>query len=123
MATVFWPYHVYERHDPSPELEPMYGSILENGRYCLVSVKDEADPLNIDPIAKLRNQLLRRPWGVVGLLFSRSGFTSQAEREAEFTANPTVLLWDGFEIAAAIRTKTLVRAVEAKYCHAVTTGG
>ena len=30
--------------------------------------------------------------------------------------------WDGFEIAAAIRTKTLVRAVEAKYCHAVTHG-
>ena len=121
-ATVFWPYHVYDQHDPSLELEQMDGSILVNGRYYVVSVKDEADPLNIDPIAKLRNQLLRRPWGVVGLLFSRSGFTAQAYREAELTANPPVLLWAGVEIAAAIRTKTLVRALEAKYCHAVTHG-
>jgi hypothetical protein len=121
-ATVFWPYHVYDRHDRSLELEQMDGAILVNGRYYILSVKDEADPLNIDPIAKLRNQLLRRPWGVVGLLFSRSGFTRQALAEARLTANPPVLLWVGEEIDAALRSRTMVRSLEAKYRVAVTHG-
>jgi hypothetical protein len=121
-ATVFWPYRVYDRQDPSLELEQIDGTILVNGRYYLVSVKDESDPLNIDPIAKLRNQLLHRPWGVVGLVFSRSGFTRQALQEARLTANPPVLLWWGDEIDAALRSRTMMRSLDVKYRVAVTHG-
>jgi hypothetical protein len=98
------------------------GALLVHGRYYLASVKDEVEPINIEPIAKLRNQLLRRPWGVVGLMFSRSGFTPPAVQEAALTANPPVLLWAGDEIAATLRAGTMVQALEMKYRYAVTRG-
>src|ERR1700677_4471624 len=99
-ANVIWPYHVYDQRDRSLEREQIDGAILVNGRYFLVSAKDEVEPINMDPIAKLRNQLLRRPAGVIGLVFSRSGFTRPARQETALTANPPLLLWSGDEIDA-----------------------
>jgi hypothetical protein len=121
-ATVIWPYHVYDQRDRSLELEQIDGAILVNGRYYLVSAKDEVEPINMEPIAKLRNQLLRRPWGVIGLVFSRSGFTSPALQETRLTANPPLLLWVGEEIDAALENGTMVQALEMKYRFAVTHG-
>ncbi|MBI3272877.1 MAG: hypothetical protein HYZ53_28070 [Planctomycetes bacterium] len=46
--------------------------------YFLVESKQQAEPLNFEPIAKLRAQLERRPVSTMGLVFSPSGFTRPA---------------------------------------------
>jgi hypothetical protein len=62
------------------EIEQIDGAIHYAGLSCLSESKDFTDDLkvNIAPIAKLRNQLLHRPSGIVGLAFSRTGFTNPA---------------------------------------------
>ncbi len=42
-------------------VEQIDGAVHTNGLSCLIECKDQAGNVNIDPIAKLRNQLLRRP--------------------------------------------------------------
>ena len=60
-------------------VEQIDGAVHTNGLSCLIECKDQAGNVNIDPIAKLRNQLLRRPPAVCGILFSTSGFTEATE--------------------------------------------
>src|SRR5262245_45955191 len=62
-AQVRWPYPV---HLFGEQVEQIDGSVSVSGLYGLVECKDETDNIAIAPIAKLRNQLLRRPWGTVG---------------------------------------------------------
>src|SRR5438132_10079733 len=55
---VRWPYPVEIFGE---EVEQIDGSVCVEGLYCLVESKDETAHVAIAPIAKLRNQLLRRP--------------------------------------------------------------
>jgi hypothetical protein len=95
-AAVVWPYHVIVDHELVEQID---GAVHAHGLSCIVECKDTAGPVNIEAIAKLRNQLLSRPAGAVGLLFSRSGFTLQATMLGRFVAPQTILLWDGNDIA------------------------
>src|SRR5262249_7045444 len=76
--------------------------------YCLIESKDEADAVNIAPISKLRNQLLRRPAGTIGFVFSSSAFTEAALELVNFTLPQAILLWTGDEVEKAL--------VEGKIC-------
>src|SRR5262249_26118807 len=69
-AEVRWPYPVPLFGE---EVEQIDGSVHVGCLYGLVECKDETENVAIGPIAKLRNQLLRRPSGTVGLLFSSGG--------------------------------------------------
>jgi hypothetical protein len=72
-AEVKWPYSVTLFDEVVEQID---GAVHCVGLSCLVESKDFADKtVDITPIAKLRNQLLRRPAGTVGLIFSRTGFT------------------------------------------------
>ena len=82
-AEVRWPYSVRIEKD---ELEQIDGVVYSDGLSCLIECKDKSENLNIEPIAKLRNQVLRRPSSVVGIVFSRQGFTDAALTLAHFTA-------------------------------------
>src|SRR5437660_7038240 len=67
----------------------------------------------VDPIAKLRNQLLRRPWGTVGLVFTTTRFTAPAVLMTHFALPQPLLLWTGAEVAHAIeQTKVCAFALE-----------
>jgi len=55
-------------------VEQIDGAIYTDGLSCLVECKDQDSNIAIDPVAKLRNQLLRRPAGAVGVVFSTTGF-------------------------------------------------
>src|SRR5947208_1897313 len=57
-AKVTWPYSVHLLGQA--EAEQIDGSVHFDGMHCLVESKDESENIAIDPIAKLRNQLLRR---------------------------------------------------------------
>ena len=68
-----------------------------------------------EPIAKLRNQLLRRPAGTVGLVFSRTGFTEPARVLAQFTAPQAILLWSGDDLQFAFESQRICELLTLKY--------
>src|SRR5437868_7082966 len=72
-AQVRWPYTVALFGETN--VEQIDGAVHYQGLACLVESKDATEGVAIAPIAKLRNQLLRRPAGTLGLMFSRRGFT------------------------------------------------
>src|SRR5262249_45514290 len=98
-AEVTWPYSV---RLAEANIEQIDGGIYAANLACLAEAKDQAEPLNVEAISKLRNQLSRRPASTVGLLFSRSGFTDPAKILARFVAPQTILLWRGAEVLHAL---------------------
>lgn len=100
-------------------VEQIDGVIYAAGMACIVESKCEAREVNIEPIAKLRNQLLRRPGGVIGVVFSDIGFTEPARTLAQFTAPQIILLWTGAELEYAIKSQRMVAGLQRKYRIAV----
>lgn len=118
-ANVCYPFSVIMGGE---EIEQIDGAIYTGGLACLVECKDQQRPLNIEPIAKLRNQLLRRPTTAIGSVFSHSGFTKPAIMSAQFLASQTILLWRGEEIDYALRRRYMRQGLIAKYRHCVEHG-
>lgn len=107
-------------------LEQLDGVIHLGELHALVESKDEAEPVNVEPVAKLRNQLLRRPAGVIGICFSTLGFTMPAGLLANMMAPQTVLLWYGSEVDACLRAdssrRPFVGVLHHKHRVAIETG-
>ncbi|WP_292834771.1 hypothetical protein [Nostoc sp. JL33] len=82
---------------------------------CLIECKDTTEEVNIEPIAKLRNQLLRRPATAIGSVFSRTGFTEAAVILTGFVAPQTILLWGGEEIEYSLGNKCICKFLVKKY--------
>lgn len=111
-AEVIWPYPVKLG---GAVVEQIDGIILMEGYTCMVEVKDQTDNVNVEPLAKLRNQLQRRPGGVVGSVFSSSGFTEPAVTLAYYMAPQAILLWQGPEIAFLLGKRDFKDAFRLKY--------
>jgi hypothetical protein len=111
-ADVRWPYSVRLGEE---QIEQIDGVVYAEGLACVLESKDYAKAVNVEPIAKLRNQLLRRPASTLGLVFSRNGFTSPAKTLAQFTVPQTILLWDGTEVEYALQKSCFRRALLRKY--------
>ena len=111
-AEVTWPYSVYLDGE---EIEQIDGVVYADGLSCIIECKDTAKPVKIEPIAKLRNQLLRRPAATIGSIFSRNGFTEASETLAGFVAPQTILLWGGEEIKYSLENECIRRALIKKY--------
>jgi hypothetical protein len=75
-AIVTWPFKVRQGRRI---LEQIDGAIYCDGLSCLVESKDYSSAINVEPIAKLRNQLSRRPVGTLGIVFSRTDFTEPSK--------------------------------------------
>lgn len=118
-ATVRWPYSVKMDGD---EIEQIDGVVYSDGLSCLIECKDQNSNVNVEPIAKLRNQLLRRPSGVIGVVFSRTGFTEPAQTLARFTAPQTILLWSGDEFEFALTKKYMRKGLLAKFRNCIEHG-
>jgi hypothetical protein len=111
-AQVRWPYPVTLFGE---EIEQIDGSVFACGLYCLVEGKDEIENVAIAPIAKLRNQLLRRPAGTIGMLFSSGKFTEPAVHLAHFALPQAVLLWTGDEVEYILTKRNICESLELKY--------
>jgi hypothetical protein len=118
-AEIRWPYSVPLFGE---EVEQIDGSVRFGSLYALIESKDEAENITIAPIAKLRNQLLRRPAGTIGLLFSSGRFTAPAIQLAYFTLPQAILLWTGDEVEYALQKKKFVEFCEMKYRICIDTG-
>lgn len=112
-ADIGWPYTVSIGGE---QIEQIDGVVYSDGLSCLVECKDQRDPVNVEPIAKLRNQLLRRPSSAIGVVFSsRSAFSDPAVTLAQFTAPQTILLWRPEEVDCALRQQRVRQALTAKH--------
>jgi hypothetical protein len=97
---VRWPYSVTLG---GKVVEQIDGAVHVNGLSFLVESKDyETEPVDIEPIAKLRNQIGRRPPGTLGVIFSRTGFTAPARLLLQYTSPQSILLWPGTELKYAL---------------------
>lgn len=118
-AAVRWPYTVSAH---GQIVEQIDGAVHAGNLWCLVEAKNTARAVSFDAVAKLRQHLSRRPPGVLGLLFSRSGFTDPAITLARFQAPQNILLWSGNDLTIALDKRTMVRALDVKYRYAVEEG-
>jgi hypothetical protein len=118
-ATVKYPYGVWFQ---GKQIEEIDGVIYLNNIDCLVEAKDKDERISIEPIAKLRNQLLRRPSPTIGAVFSKTEFTSSATLLAGYLSPQTVLLWTGKEIDEAIKSRKMCETMRQKYRWAIEYG-
>ena len=112
-AEVRWPYSVKLL---GAEIEQIDGFVHFKGVSCLIECKDYSTRsdgtirkknVNFEPIAKLRNQLMRRPSATIGSIFSSGGFTDPAQTLINFTFPQTILTWTGAEIEYCLGKKDL----------------
>ncbi len=111
-AEVAWPYSVKIQ---DTIVEQIDGVVYVDSLACLIECKDATKEVNVEPIAKLRNQLLRRPATAIGSVFSRSGFTEAAVTLTGFVAPQTILLWGGTEIEYSLTNKCICKFLVKKY--------
>ena len=121
-AIIQWPYEVNIFNETN--VEQIDGVIYfdDIGISALVESKDHSVNLNIEPIAKLRNQLLRRPSNAIGCVFSTSGFTEPALILSQFSAPQTILLWERNHIEYCLRRGCFKEGLLKKYRHAIEQG-
>jgi Restriction endonuclease len=120
-ADVRYPYTVAFRNSGST-LEQIDGAVHHAGLSALIEAKDQTRTLGVEPIAKMRNQLLRRPAAAIGAIFSRSGFSEAARILATFTAPQTILLWEEEELDLMPTRPGMCEALATKYRFAVEEG-
>lgn len=120
-AEVRWPYTV-SLQGQQETVEEIDGSVRVGGLYCLIESKDEIRNIAIEPIAKMRNQLLRRPAATFGMLFCTRGYTEGALQLAQFSLPQAILLWTGEQIEYALKEKRICEFLERKYRRCVEGG-
>jgi len=113
-AVVCWPYEV-RLWDESEVVEQIDGAVHAGGLHCLIESKDWGKNVNLEPVAKLRDKLLRRPAGTIGIVFSRGDFTNAAVKLAQFAVHEGILLWNGRELGYALQNENVLDALEMKY--------
>ena len=91
-AVVRWPYRVTLLGE---HVEQIDGVVVAAGLHAMVESKDQNDPVAIEPVAKLRNQLMRRPVATIGMVISRSGYTDPALILASYLSEYLACVMDG----------------------------
>lgn len=117
-AEVTYPYFVYYHEEIVEQID---GAIRIGNQVMLVECKDYSDnrKINIDPLAKLRNQLLRRHASVFGMFFSASGYTEPVEDLVKFMGPQMIILWTMEDIDYCMENHCFVNCFYAKYKYAV----
>ena len=119
-ALVRYPYQVKMEEEV---VEKIDGAVHIEGLSCLVECKDYSERnVDIEPIAKIRNQLLRRPSSAIGLIFSKTGFTEPALTLAQHLAPQTILLWSSQEIDYIIQKREISKFLKIKYIKCIEEG-
>jgi len=120
-ASIRWPFSVNILNE---NVEQIDGVIHFNdiNLSVLAECKDHSKNIKIEPISKLRNQLLRRPSGAIGAVFSTTDFTDPTLILSQFLAPQTILLWDRDNIDYCIRNAYFKGGLLKKYWFAIEEG-
>ena len=119
-AEVRYPYSVKDTE--GNVIEQIDGVVYVEHIACLIECKDTQKPINFEPIAKLRSQLMRRPSPIIASIFSMSGFTEPAMSLLRFIHPQTILGWEQAEIDYCIENKSFSKALIKKYRTAIEEG-
>jgi hypothetical protein len=95
-------------------LEQIDGMVYRREIPFLIECKDRRG-VDITAVAKMRNQLARRPPITMGCIFTSGSFTAPAVVLADFAAPHRITLWDQRDIADAIKARDFAEALERKY--------
>jgi hypothetical protein len=109
--TVEYPYDVPPGGDP---LEQIDGIVLFREIPFLIECKDK-ERVDVEPIAKLHNQLSRRPPATMGCIFTTGNFTPAALTIADFMVPHRILLWPDSDIEEALHARDFRGALRRKY--------
>jgi hypothetical protein len=104
------------------DLEQIDGVVYVEGIACLIECKDYRKKIDFEPIAKLRNQLMRRPSGTIASIFSMEGFTEPAMMLLNFIYPQTILAWEADEIEYCLQNESFSEGLIEKYRKAVEEG-
>jgi hypothetical protein len=111
-AKVRYPYVVSLFDEKVEEID---GAVHLPGLSCLVESKDWGKNVAVAPIVKMRSQLLRRPAGMIGLMFTKEDFTKPAIYLAHFTMPQAILLWSGADIQIVMDEGKICTFLRLKY--------
>ncbi len=100
-------------------MEQIDGVVYADPCVLLIEAKSYAKPVSIDSIAKLRNQLLRRPSIVFGGVFSRNGFTPSALELARYCAPNIIMLWTGPHLKWCLQQNSMDVGLRKKFQHCI----
>ncbi len=97
-------------------IEQIDGLVYLNCYTFLIECKDK-ETVDIEAIAKLRNQLLRRPDTTFGCVFTADRFTEPARILVGFSVPHRILLWSGVDIEGCLQKKSFASTLLDKYRH------
>jgi len=97
-------------------IEQIDGIVHLNCYSFLIECKDK-ETVDIEAVAKLRNQLLRRPDTTFGCVFAADRFTRAALILADFAVPHRILMWSGADIEGCLRKKRFDSMLLDKYRH------
>ena len=118
-ARVRYPYFVDLFEERIEEID---GAVHLNGLSCLIESKDHERNLSAVPIAKMRSQLLRRPAGTLGSVFSAGDFSQPAKVLAQFMMPQAILLWTGVEVDRIVAEEKVCEFLRLKLARCAETG-
>ena len=75
--------------------------------------------VNIEPLAKMRNQLARRHSSVFGMFFSATDYTVPAEILVGYMAPQLIVLWTKMDIEFCLKNSCFIPCMKEKYRRAV----
>lgn len=119
---VTYPYDVYagKGEGYNKPIEQIDGAVHVDELYALVECKDyTGNKINIEPLAKMRNQLARRHSAVFGMFFSATQYTSPAEILVGYMAPQLIILWTKEDIECCLRNSCFIQCMKTKYRKAV----
>ncbi len=102
-------------------VEQIDGAVYIGDAYkILCECKDyDENKINIEPIAKLRYQLCRRPIGTIGCVFSMTDYTEPSTILINYINGHTILLWGKQDIDYAVKNKAFIEVFKTKYHFAI----
>lgn len=95
-------------------LEQIDGMVYLGDVPFLIECKDR-DSADIEVIAKLRNQLLRRPPSTMGCVFVSGKFSHPALVLSNYAVPHRITLWSSPDITKAIQARSFARVLKQKY--------
>jgi len=108
---VEYPFEVRSNRQAIEQIDGM--AYLDNTPF-LIECKDK-NGVDIEAIAKLHSQLLRRPPTTLGCVLSSSSFTKPALLLAGYMIPYRILLWTSFDIGRAITSQNFREVFQHKY--------
>jgi hypothetical protein len=122
MGSVTYPYNVFYNVCDGYEnpIEQIDGAIHIDELYAIVECKDYKDSkINVESLAKLRNQLARRHSNLFGIFFSATDFTAPAEILVGHMAPQLIILWSKEDLEFCLKNECFIPCLKEKYKMAV----